>query len=85
MVVLHFLIKEELTIYRVYAWCERMWRRGLVVDTWPMDPEIWGSSPGCARSTLSLWERLFICITSPHSCVKRVPDYRQCARVDRHL
>ena len=30
-------------------------------------------------------ERLFTCIFSPHSCVKRVPDYRQYPRVKRHL
>ena len=49
-------------------------RRGLVVDTWLRDQEVPGSSPGSARSTLSLWERLFTCICSSHSCVKRVPD-----------
>ena len=41
--------------------------------TWPRDQEVSGSSPGCARSTLSLWERLFTC--------KRLPDWRQCSRV----
>ena len=56
-----------------------MWRCGLVVDTRPRDQEVPGSSPGCARWTLSPWERLFTCISSPHSCVKRVPDYRQYA------
>ena len=61
------------------------WRCGLVVDTWPRDQEAPGSSPGCARSTLSPWERLFTCISSPHSCVKRVPDYRQYSGVTRHL
>ena len=53
-----------------------LWRCGLVVDTWPRDQEVPGSSPGCASSTLSPWERLFTCISSPQSCVKRVPDYR---------
>ena len=62
-----------------------MWRCSLVVDTWLPDQEVPGSSPGCARSTLSLWERLFTCISSPHSCVKQVPDYRQYSRVARHL
>ena len=57
----------------------------LVVDTWLRDQEVPGSSPGCVRSTLSPWERFFTCISSPHSCKKRVPDYRQCARVTRHL
>ena len=33
-----------------------LWRCGLVVDTWPRDHEVPGSSPGCARSTLSPWE-----------------------------
>ena len=42
-------------------------------------------SPGCARSALSSWERLLTCISSPHSCVKRVPNYRQYARVTCHL
>ena len=51
-----------------------VWRWGLVVDTWLQDQEVSGSSPGCARSTLSPWQRLFTCIYSPHSCVKRVPD-----------
>ena len=54
-----------------------LWRRGLVVDTWLWDQEVPGSSPGCARSTLSPWERLFTCIGSPHSCVKRVRNYMQ--------
>ena len=62
-----------------------MWRCGLVVDTWLWDQKVSGSSPGCARSTLSLRERLFICISSPHSCVKRVPDCRQYDTVTRHL
>ena len=59
-----------------------MWRRGQVVDTWL--PEVSGSSPGCAMSTLSPWERLFTCISSPLSRVKRVPGYRQYARVTRY-
>ena len=58
-----------------------LWRRGLVVDTWLWDQEVPGSSFGCARSTLSHSERLFTCISSPHSCVKRAPDYRQYPRV----
>ena len=56
------------------------WRCGLVVDTWLRDQKVPDSSPGCARSTL-----LFTCISSPHSHVKRVPDFRQYARVTRHL
>ena len=44
-----------------------------------------GSSPGCSRSTLSHWERLYTCIYSPHLCVKQVPDYRQRTRVTCHL
>ena len=57
------------------------WRCGLVVDSWLQAQEV----PGCARSKLSPWERLFTGMSSPHSCVKRVPDYRQYARVTRHL
>ena len=57
----------------------------IVVDTWLWDQGVQGSSPGCARSTLSPWERLFTCISSPHSCVKKVPGYRQYSRVKRHL
>ena len=34
---------------------------GVVVETWLRDHEVPGSSPGCARSTLSPWERLFTC------------------------
>ena len=60
-----------------------VWYYGLVVDTWLRDQEVSGSSPGCARSTLSPW--LFTCLSSPNSCVKRVPDYRQYSRVTRHL
>ena len=60
-------------------------RCGIVVDTWLRDKKVPGSSPGCATSTLSPWERLFTCISSPHSCVKRVLDCRQYARVTRHL
>ena len=41
---------------------EILWRRGLVVDTWLRDQKVPGSSPGCARSTLSPWKRLFTCI-----------------------
>ena len=59
-------------IFRIFVW-----RCGLVVETWLRDEEVPGSSPGCARSILSPWERLFTCISSPHSCVKRVPCYRQ--------
>ena len=62
-----------------------MWRLGLVVGTWLQDQEVLGSSPGCTRSTLSPWERLLTFISSPHSCVKRVPDYRQYSKVTRHL
>ena len=58
---------------------------GLVVDTWLPDQKVPGLSPGYARSTLCPWERLFTCISSPHSCVKHVPDYRQYARVTSHL
>ena len=46
------------------------WEPLLVVDTWLWHQEVPGSSPGCARSTLSPWERPFTCIFSPHSCVK---------------
>ena len=60
-------------------------RRGLVVDIWIRDQEVLSSSRGCARLTLSPWERLFTCLSSPHTCVKRVFDYRQYARVTRHL
>ena len=68
---------EELAQVNTYIlrW-SLLWRRGLVGDTWLWDQEVPGSSPGCARSTLSPWERLFTCIPSPHSCVKRVPHYR---------
>ena len=62
-----------------------MWRCGLVVDTWLRDQKIPGLSPGCARLTLGPWESLFTCISSPHSCVKRVPDCRQFSRVTCHL
>ena len=48
------------------------------VDTWLRDQKVPSSSPGYARSTLRPWERLFTCISSPHSCVKRVPDYIIC-------
>ena len=48
----------------------QLWRRGLLVDTWLRDQKVPGSSPGCARLTLSPWERLFTCISSSHSCVK---------------
>ena len=58
---------------------------GIVVDTWLRDQKVPGSSPGCARSTLSPWERLFTCISSSHLCVKRVPDYRQYRKVTRYL
>ena len=61
------------------------WRRGLVIDTWFRDQKVQGSSPGCARLTLSLEERLFTYIFSPHSFVKRVFDYAQYARLKRHL
>ena len=62
-----------------------VWRHSLVVDTWLSDQDVPGLSPGCARSGFSPWERLCTCISSPHSCLKRVPDYRQYARVMRHL
>ena len=52
-----------------------LWRRGLVIDTWLWDQEVPGSSTGCATLKLSSWERLFTCLSSPHSCVKRVPGY----------
>ena len=58
---------------------------GLVVDTWLQDRKVPGSSPGCARSTLSPLERLFTCISSHHSCAKRVPNCRQYDRVTCHL
>ena len=61
------------------------WHCGLVVDTWLRDRKILGSSPGCARLTLSPWERLFPCNSSPHLCVKRVHDCRQYGSVTRHL
>ena len=31
----------------------KLWRCGLVMDTWLQDQEVPGSSPGCARSMLS--------------------------------
>ena len=68
-----------------YTQCFHWWPCGLAVDIWLRDQEVLGSSPGCARSTLSPWKRLLTCISSPHSCVKRVPDYRQYSRVTRHL
>ena len=40
----------------------KVWRCGLVVDTWLRDQKVPGSSPGYARPTLSPWERLFTCI-----------------------
>ena len=52
-----------------------MWRRCLVVDTWLWDQEVSGSSPGYTRLTMSPWERLFTCISSPHSCVKTKNEY----------
>ena len=67
---------SELRFLKVVFAC-RLLRCGLVVDTWPPDQEVPGSSPGCARSTYSSWENLFTCVSSPHSCVKRVPDYWQ--------
>ena len=48
------------------------------------DQKVPGSSSGYARSMLNPWERLLTCIPSPHSYVKRVPDYRQYARVTCH-
>ena len=56
-----------------------------MVDAWLRDQKVPGSSSGCARSTLSPRERLFTCISLPHSCVKRVPDCRQYRRVTRYL
>ena len=50
----------------------KVWRPGLVEDTWLWDQEVLSSSPGCDRSTFSPQERLFTCISSPHSCVERV-------------
>ena len=35
------------------------WRCCLVIDSWLWDQGVPDSSPGCARSTLSPWERLF--------------------------
>ena len=61
------------------------WGRGLVADNWLWDQEVPGSSPGCVRSTLSPWDKLFTCISSPHSCVKRAPDYQKYPRVTCHL
>ena len=46
-----------------------------VSDTWP--PEIPGSNLGCAGWALSPTERLFPWISSPQSCVKRVPNFKQ--------
>ena len=51
-----------------------VWRCGLVVDTWFRDQKVPGSSPGCARWTLSSWKRLFTCISSPHS----LPNHSSC-------
>ena len=68
--------KRVLHIAGSVRYC-RGWRCGLVVDTWLRDQKVPGSSLGYARPMLSPWERLFTCISSPHSCVKRVPDYRQ--------
>ena len=38
-----------------------------------------------SKSTLSPRERLFTCISSPHSCAKRVSDCRQYGSMTRHL
>ena len=43
------------------------------------------SLSGYSGLPLRLWERLFTCISSPHSSIKRIPDYRQSARVTHHL
>ena len=53
------------------------WRRGLVVDTRLRDQKIPSLSPCFNRSTFSLWERLFTCISSPHSGEEWVPGNRQ--------
>ena len=65
------MLKFSGSVYSFYlcTFCKSnsyVWRRGLVVDPWLWEKEVWGSSPGCARSMLSPWERLFTCISSPH-------------------
>ena len=52
------------------------WRRGLVVNTLLWDQKLLSLRSGFTRSTLSSLERLFICLSSPHLGVKRVPGYR---------
>ena len=61
------------------------WRLGLVVDNWLWGHEIPRLSPGCARSTLSPWKRIFTDISSHNVCVKRVPNCKKYARVTCHL
>ena len=81
----HGLIgRDENLAYSCYIRGNK-WHWGLVVDTWLRDQKVPGLNPGYARSTLSLWKKLFTCISSPHSCVKQVHDYRQYARVTAPL
>ena len=61
------------------------WRLGLVVDNWLWGHEIPRLSPGCARSTLSPWKRIFTDISSYEVYVKRVPNCKKYARVTCHL
>ena len=71
-------------LYSFYSFYSSVvWRCGLVVDTWLRDQKLSGSSPGYARSTLSLGKALYMHFLTP--CLKRVPDYRQYANVTRHL
>ena len=77
---------NKLSLHReLWVLWSNVWRCGIVVNTWLQDQEVPGSSPGCAMSTLSPWKRLSSCISSLHSCVKQVPDYRQYVRETRYL
>ena len=62
-----------------------VWHCSLVVDTWLWYQKVPGLSLCYARSTFSPRKRLFTCVSSPHSCVRRVPNYRQYTRVTCHL
>ena len=37
----------------------KLWRGGLMIDTWLWDQDVRGLSTGCARLVLSPWERHF--------------------------
>ena len=61
------------------------WCCDLVVDTWLQDQNVPCSSPGCAMSTFEFSRKVLYFISPPHSCVQRVPYFRQYARVRGHL